>query len=219
MLGATRGEARGHQGADAPTQGTYTIVYIIGELLQAARRGSGLTQAEVAARAGTVQPVVSTYERGLRDPSVQTLRQLLAGSGHALVLDVVSRGSGAYVPMSAADLADELARAAAPRRKRLMLEFLRGYQDEPVADRRGLVADEPRPVTAKWDALLAGCAEHLAIADADRPPQWCFDASRFLSRAWFWDDLPTLRRRALLTSPASFRRRNVWIDRADLESV
>lgn len=121
--------------------------------------------------------------------------------------------------MSAADLASEMAVSPGARRKRLVLEFLRGHQEEPVADRRALIADEPPPVDHQWDALLAACAEHLAVADADRPPPWCFEASRFLRRAWFWDDLATLRRRALLTAPASFRRRNVWLDRADLEAV
>ena len=41
-------------------------------LIRAARRRAGLTQAELARRAGTSQPVVSAYEHGRRDPSVGT---------------------------------------------------------------------------------------------------------------------------------------------------
>lgn len=56
-------------------------------LIVAVRRRRGMTQAELALRAGTSQPVVSTYERGLRDPSTRTLRRLVEASGERLVLD------------------------------------------------------------------------------------------------------------------------------------
>jgi transcriptional regulator with XRE-family HTH domain len=41
----------------------------------------GLTQAEVAHRAGLTQQTVAGYERGRREPSVATLNQLLSGCG------------------------------------------------------------------------------------------------------------------------------------------
>ena len=55
-------------------------------LLRAARVRAGLTQAELARRAGTSQPVISAYEHGRRDPTVQTLARLLAAAGADLVL-------------------------------------------------------------------------------------------------------------------------------------
>ncbi len=42
---------------------------------------TGLTQAEVANRAGVSQQVVANYERGGRQPSVPTLTRLIAGCG------------------------------------------------------------------------------------------------------------------------------------------
>lgn len=51
-----------------------------------ARRRRSLTQAALAARAGTSQPVVSAYERGHRDPTTGTLRRLLAAAGETLEL-------------------------------------------------------------------------------------------------------------------------------------
>ena len=57
-----------------------------GELLRTARRRQGLSQAEVATRAGTSQPVISTYERARRDPTIGTLRRLIAASGERLEL-------------------------------------------------------------------------------------------------------------------------------------
>lgn len=56
-------------------------------LLRALRRRHGLTQADLAQRAGTSQPVISAYERGQRDPTFGTLQRLVAAAGEALVLD------------------------------------------------------------------------------------------------------------------------------------
>src|SRR3712207_4721639 len=59
------------------------------ELIRAVRRRQGLTQADLALRAGTSQPVVSAYEHGRRDPSVTTLRRLVEAAGASLHLDAV----------------------------------------------------------------------------------------------------------------------------------
>jgi len=56
------------------------------ELLRIARRRHGLSQATLAARAGTSQPVISAYEHGRRDPTTRTLRRLVAASGERLEL-------------------------------------------------------------------------------------------------------------------------------------
>jgi transcriptional regulator with XRE-family HTH domain len=55
-------------------------------IIRAVRRRQGLTQAELARRAGTSQPVVSAYEHGGRDPSYSTLRRLVEAGGEQLVL-------------------------------------------------------------------------------------------------------------------------------------
>ena len=46
-----------------------------------ARRQAKLTQADLAALAGTSQAAVSAYESGKRSPSVDTLCRLLAAAG------------------------------------------------------------------------------------------------------------------------------------------
>src|ERR1700733_5373288 len=57
-------------------------------LLQKARREAGLTQVELAARAGTTQSVVSAYESGHRQPSIPTLAALVDAAGCELVISV-----------------------------------------------------------------------------------------------------------------------------------
>jgi hypothetical protein len=65
-----------------------------GELLRDVRRRRGLTQADLARRAGTSQPVVSAYEHGRRDPTVGTLQRLVDAAGEQLRIsaDVATGG-------------------------------------------------------------------------------------------------------------------------------
>ncbi len=55
-------------------------------LIKSVRRRRGLSQAELARRAGTSQPVVSAYERGRRNPTYRTLRKLVEAGGERLQL-------------------------------------------------------------------------------------------------------------------------------------
>jgi predicted nucleotidyltransferase/DNA-binding XRE family transcriptional regulator len=48
-----------------------------GERIQAARIAAGLSQAELARRAGTSQPAVNRYEQGRTVPTVRTMKRLV----------------------------------------------------------------------------------------------------------------------------------------------
>jgi transcriptional regulator with XRE-family HTH domain len=52
-----------------------------GRLIREARGLAGLSQAELAARIGTRQPVISRWERGLESPRVDTLARVLQACG------------------------------------------------------------------------------------------------------------------------------------------
>jgi transcriptional regulator with XRE-family HTH domain len=75
-------------------------------LVAQARRASGLSQAQVARRAGTSRPTLSAYEGGSRNPTLDTLERVLAANGQHLVAvpDPVftrhrdRRGKPFYVP-------------------------------------------------------------------------------------------------------------------------
>ena len=83
------------------------------ELLKEARRQAGLTQAQVARRAGTSQPAVARYENGVSSPSVSTLERLLHACGRELVLMTT--------PARSTDLSGPLGR----RLRRLRAQVLR----------------------------------------------------------------------------------------------
>lgn len=59
---------------------------VIGQALRDARRRHGVTQAGLAARAGTSQAAISRLERETVSPTVETLQRLFDVLGEALVL-------------------------------------------------------------------------------------------------------------------------------------
>ena len=88
-------------------------------LLAQARDESGLTQSEVARRAGTSRPTLSAYEHGRTSPTMDTAQRVLAATGHELVaVPVVTfserlsrRGRVFAVPDRLSHLADRAQRA------------------------------------------------------------------------------------------------------------
>lgn len=87
----------------------HTVTMNAGHLLRTTRVDAGLTQAELAARAGTSQAAVARYESGSVSPSIATLERLIHAAGSELVLSAQ--------PASATDLSGP--RAVKLRRNRL----------------------------------------------------------------------------------------------------
>ncbi|WP_088317568.1 helix-turn-helix domain-containing protein [Kineosporia sp. R_H_3] len=64
------------------------IEQLAARLLKEARTRAGLSQVELARRAGVTQSVISAYESGKRQPALPTLVDLVRASGMDLVLQV-----------------------------------------------------------------------------------------------------------------------------------
>jgi predicted nucleotidyltransferase len=56
-------------------------------LIREARVSAGLTQAELARRAGTSQPTIAAYESGDKNPTAATLERVLRAAGSSLALN------------------------------------------------------------------------------------------------------------------------------------
>ena len=93
--GPTRSHAAaGHDGAKDANLNRYLNGYFISsdtlhnmdaaELLGRIRVSSGLTQEELARRAGTSRPTLSAYEHGRKSPTVATFARLLSRAGWEL---------------------------------------------------------------------------------------------------------------------------------------
>lgn len=103
-------------------------------------------------------------------------------------------------------------------RRRLVLEFVEEYRHEDADSRARLLDERPDPTgDPRYDALLAGLAEHFAYHDGRAAPGWAFESSRFLDRWWFPIDLPSVRADALVHSPAAFRIRGVFLGSGALD--
>ncbi|MEA2458653.1 MAG: hypothetical protein QOC95_1625 [Thermoleophilaceae bacterium] len=73
-----------------------------GSTLRSARIRAGLTQGELARRAGTSQAAISAYEGGSKQPSLATFSRLLSAAGVRLT---VEPRRGPHVEPSRAQLA------------------------------------------------------------------------------------------------------------------
>lgn len=60
-------------------------------LIREARREAGLTQAELAARAGVTQPVVARLEQPSSNPTLATIESVLDAAGYELELRAARR--------------------------------------------------------------------------------------------------------------------------------
>jgi transcriptional regulator with XRE-family HTH domain len=94
---------------------TYLIGYVTeirgwivagAEVLARVRRAAGLSQDELARRAGTSRTTVSTYEHGRKSPALDTVDRLMSAAGYELdarpLIEFVgvagARGQVAFVP-------------------------------------------------------------------------------------------------------------------------
>lgn len=72
---------------------------------------------------------------------------------------------------------------------------------------------------ARFDAFLAATVEHLAFHAGVSVPSWARDRDALLPSFWFPSPYPGTHARALIESPAAFRRRGIFIEEADLHRV
>jgi transcriptional regulator with XRE-family HTH domain len=186
-------------------------------LLIAARKQSGLTQAQMARIAKTTQSAIAAYEAGRREPTVPVLQRMLEATGHNLVIAFEADKSIYRIADLARDIRETPAKNS-QRRLRLVFEFLRELNESQQLSLRFAVEPEATG-DRRFDALLASITEDSCVRGGVAPPSWVFTDQRFLDEAWWVSDLKSARVQALVNTPASFRRRGVMIDRRDLVAV
>lgn len=123
----------------------------------------------------------------------------------------------AYSALTLTEAAEFITRTPDDRtRLRLFFEFCRGV-DEAGAAALSLVDTEPHLTgLQRFDALLAAIAEHVTSRFGAPGPRWAENTDRFLTTPWWVSSLPSARVQALAGTPAAFRRRGIYLDRADL---
>ncbi len=120
-------------------------------------------------------------------------------------------------PMTLARTADRIAAGTAFREAVAdFVDDLRWARDDDDVARR--ITERPPDVDLRTDAYLAALAEHVAAAHEAPTPRWAGESGRFLSHIW-WPRYPGLWARAIVESPAAFRRRGIMLGAGMLNRV
>lgn len=116
----------------------------IGDLIRDARLAAGLTQLELAERAGTSQPALTRYERGAVLPTLPTLERVLSACGRRLL---ISAATASGPPTRGISVRSQLGgRATALRRRRArVLEVARARGVRKVRAFGSLARDQEHP--------------------------------------------------------------------------
>ena len=120
------------------------------------RRSTGLTQAALAALAGTSQPTIAAYETGTKRPSLRTLQRLASATGlgvHVAFVPHLTREDRRSLALHEW-IADRLRDAPADTLARAKANLLRMRGLHPAASE---LLDE-------WERLLQGSPDALADA-------------------------------------------------------
>lgn len=194
----------------------YNLAVDIAVLIKDARRAAGITQAQLAHRAGTTQPAVAAYESKARTPSIATLKRLLEACEHDLEIVArprVRRGASSLEQIAPA-ITEDLAQSRERDALRLLFGFADDFRGSSRAGRIALLREEPPPTgDARFDAALAGTAELFARESAIPAPGWVEEPNRFVEPWWFVPDMPALHAYTLAHTPAVFARHGVFMAR------
>jgi len=186
--------------------------------LREARRRAGLTLRAVADAAGTAETNVAAYERGVKSPTPSTLSRLL---------DVIAVGAASRihserlltVPAAAAAIRRGLRAGSSTAELLRIVREMRTHAGfvETAPERRAFFAAPTTTGDQRWDAMLAGVVEDLALAQGFPSPAWT--RGHALPTFWFVGASRSLHAYAFAHSPMSLQIRGVLVDPADLEAV
>ncbi len=88
-------------------------------------------------------------------------------------------------------------------------------------DYRSRMIDEEPDLTGdkRFDAFLAALCEHFSYHYNLKLPDWVLKQDRFLKKWWFPNNYEFMTLMCLMQSPASFKRRGIFIDDSFFERV
>lgn len=179
--------------------------------LRFVRARIGLSQREVARRAGTSSATLSRYESGSLVPNLRTFNRIVEACLPA----------GRRWPSLTA-----LAPAVAEVRRsdgstaawRLVGEVLDDEAMGTPAATSLVVADVPAPTgDDRTDALMAALAEFLTVRRGLVTPGWAENPERVARPWWFVAGTPAWIPTSLRESPRSFAKRGIFVTAAGLE--
>lgn len=97
--------------------------------------------------------------------------------------------------------------------------FLDDFYANPDSRQEMICARPERTGDRRFDAYISALAEHLSYHYNLKVPQWVEEKERFLDTWWFPTEFRSLHAMAIVESPASFRRRGIFVDHTELQRV
>lgn len=185
-------------------------------LSRAARHSRGISQTDIAARAGLPASSVSFIENGRRIPRVDTLDAILRHSGARLIIAPTTRATTLEVAVEI----ERLLRAGDVRQAfRAWLAHNDDLAAETATNRVVLTAFPPHSTGhALYDAALAALVEYRLTEVSAPLPDWTATAS-ILHEPQVFTDSRFVPAAVLGPIPDEFARRGVLIDAESLRSV
>jgi transcriptional regulator with XRE-family HTH domain len=194
----------------------------ISMLVRSTREAAGITQVELAGRAGTAQPAVAAYESGARTPNLATLKRLLGACEYDIELLAhprVRRGAASLAELGQT-IAEDLEQGREDDALRLLYGFADDFRGSSRPGQISLLRDEPSSTgDTRFDAALAGVAELFAAEGALSAPAWVNGADRFVEPWWFAASRPAFHAYTLANTPAVLARHGVFIAREVFDRV
>lgn len=191
-------------------------------LIRDARQAAGITQQELATRAGTAQPAVAAYESGARAPNLGTLQRLLGACEYDVELRArprMRRGAASLAELGQT-IKEDLERGDEQDALRLLFGFADDFRGSSRPGRLALLRDEPPPTgDTRFDAALAGVAELFAIEGALVAPTWVNGRGRFVEPWWFVTSRQEFHAYVLANTPAVLARHGVFMAREVFDRV
>jgi transcriptional regulator with XRE-family HTH domain len=184
--------------------------------LRSHRRKAALSAAQVARVTGTSESNVAAYERGDKIPGSATLQRILdaidAGSDSAIYVNEL-----VTTPQAAAAIRFGIRHAWTPKDLLRVVREQRSnvkWVSHPI-DQRVFFARPSTTGDRRWDALLAGSAEEMAVRRHVPIPEWTKNVR--LENTWYVTSDPGAHDYLTAHSPPPFRSRGVMIDLDALE--
>lgn len=181
------------------------------EWVRKAREHRGLSQRNLASRAGVSFRTLQLLESGRWDPKLSTLKRVVTALGYP-----ENAVEGHFERLAKRDV-DSVAvwterLAGCPEDedswKIHFFNFVDRFRSRPE---KGLIDEPPSSAASnRIRALAASAVEALCHAQGWIPPDWCRGVPP-IKAPWFPSGIENLKASALVESPADFRKRNIFV--------
>ena len=194
----------------------------VGAAIRAARRAEGLTQAQLAERAGVGRQWLVALEKGHDRAELGKALAVLAALGlragtHAESAPP-SRRTWLTAPDAAEAIREELDRGDTDFALRLLARALNDFRSLTEPDERAaFLAEPPSTGDRRWDTLLAATVGRACRQASVTAPEWT--RTRPLTSWWFPVFDPVLTARTMQRTPADLASKGIWLDERALAVV